>query len=62
MLNPDDRNSVPPCLLNQDVNVRYNRSPRMSSRHDTVLHVDDEECGVWPVVERGHKVAYLQRR
>ena len=31
----------------------------MSPLDDAVLHVDDEECGIWPVLECGHGLTLL---
>jgi len=55
VLNPDDRNSVQPRLLNQEDNVRHNQGSRVSRRDDTILHVDNEERGRWPIFKRSHK-------
>src|SRR5262249_60876068 len=44
----------PPGLLHEAANVRNDRIALVIALDDTFLHVDDEECGVRPVLECGH--------
>jgi hypothetical protein len=51
VLDPDDGNLLPPRPLDQAADVRDDRVALVSSLDDAVLDVDDEECGVRPVLE-----------
>src|SRR6185312_5024827 len=59
MLDPDNGDLFPPRLLDQAADVRDNRVALVSAPDDTVLHVDDEECGVRPVLQCGHSLPLL---
>ena len=54
MLDPDDGDLLPPRLLDEAADVRDDRVALVRPLDDAVLHVDDEECGVRPVLECGH--------
>ena len=59
VLDPDDRDPFPPRLLDQAADASHDRVALVSLRDDAVLHVDDEECGVRPVLECGHGLPLL---
>ena len=40
--------------VDQRADVGDDLVPVVRARHDAVLHVDDDQGGVGPVVERGH--------
>ena len=54
VLDPDDGNLFLPRLLDEAADVRDDGVALVVSLDDTVLHVDDEQRGVRPVLERGH--------
>ncbi len=54
MLDPDNRHPFSPRLLNKASDIRDDRVALVSPLDDAVLHVDDNQCGVRPVLERGH--------
>lgn len=54
MLHPDDRDTVAPRLVDEPADVRDDRVARMRVLDDTVLHVDNQECGIRPVLESAH--------
>ena len=45
---------VPARLVDEAADVGDDRVAFVRPRHDPVLHVDDEECGVRPVLQCGH--------
>jgi hypothetical protein len=49
------------AFSNQAADVRDNRVALVSPLDDAVLHVDDEERGVRPVLECGHGLPLLTR-
>ncbi|GAC1547025.1 MAG: hypothetical protein NVS3B16_18540 [Vulcanimicrobiaceae bacterium] len=51
MLDPHDRNPFPPCLFDKAADVRDDGAAFVSILDDAVLHVNDEERGVRPVLE-----------
>ena len=59
VLDPDDGDPFPPRLLDKAADVRDDRVALVSPLDDAVLHVDDEECGVRPVLECGHGLPFL---
>jgi hypothetical protein len=54
MLDPDHRDLLPPGFTDKAADVRDDRVATVCLRDDAVLHVDDEERGVGPVLQRGH--------
>src|SRR2546430_9873201 len=54
VLDPDNGDPFPPRLLDKAADVGDDRVALGSPLDDAVLHVDDEECGVRPVLECGH--------
>jgi len=54
VLDPDNGDPFPSRLLDKAADVRDDRVALVSPLDDAVLHVDDEECGVRPVLECGH--------
>jgi len=54
MLDPDNRNALLSCLLDQGADVRDDGIALMRSADNSVLHVDDDERGPRPVLECGH--------
>ena len=54
VLDPDDGDLLPPCLLDEAADVRDDRVSLVGALDDAVLDVDDEEGGVRPVLECGH--------
>src|SRR5205823_7799681 len=54
VLDPDDGDPFPARLLDKADDVRDDRVALVSPLECAVLHVDDEECGVRPVLECGH--------
>jgi hypothetical protein len=60
-LHPDDGNPFPPRFLDKAVDVRDDGAALVSSLNDAVLHIDDEECGVRPVLERTHNLSFCSR-
>ena len=61
VLDPDDGNPFPPRLLDKAADVRDDRVALVSPLDDAGLHVDDQECGVGPVLECGHILPLLTR-
>src|SRR5207237_9095206 len=59
VLHPDDGDPFPPRLLDKAADVRDDRVALVSPLDDAVLHVDDEECGVRPVLECSHGLPLL---
>lgn len=59
MLDPDNGCPFPPCLLNKVADVRDDRVALVRPLDDAVLHVNDDECGVRPVLECGHGLPLL---
>ncbi len=53
VLDPDNGDPFPPRLLDKAADVRDDRVALVGLRHDAVLHVDDEKCGIRPT-ECGH--------
>jgi hypothetical protein len=60
VLDPDDGDPFPPRLFDKAADVRDDRVALVRPRDDAVLHVDDEERGVRPIRECGHRLP-LQR-
>src|SRR5205085_11232949 len=54
VLHPDDGNQFPPRPLDKAADVRDDSVALVSLLDDAVLHVDDEERGVRPVLECRH--------
>jgi len=54
VLDPDDRDLLGPRLLDEAADVRDDCVAFGRPLDDAGLHVDDEECGVRPVLECGH--------
>jgi hypothetical protein len=54
VLDPDDVDLFPARLVHQAADVRDDRIALVISVDDALLHVDDEQSGVWPVLECGH--------
>src|SRR6185295_14130152 len=54
VLDPDDGNPLAPRALHQGADIPDDRVARMRLRNDADLHVNDEECGVRPILECGH--------
>jgi hypothetical protein len=54
VLYPNDGNPFPPRLLDEAADVRDDGAALVSSLNDAGLHIDDEERGVRPVLERTH--------
>src|SRR3989442_10713767 len=59
VLTPETGTPSPPRLLDKAADVRDDRVALGSPLDDAVLHVDDEECGVRPVLECGHGLPLL---
>src|SRR5205823_6712793 len=59
VLDPDDGDAFLPRLLDEAADVCDDRVALGSPLDDAVLHVDDEECGVRPVLECGHGLPFL---
>jgi hypothetical protein len=56
MLHPDDRDIRLPGLLDEAGDVGHHRIPLVRSADDSVLHVDDQQSGIRPVLQRGHVI------
>ena len=54
VLDPDDIDAGGARLVDQGGDIRDDAVAVVRLRHDAVLHVDDEQRGVRPVLERGH--------
>jgi hypothetical protein len=54
VLDPDNGDLFPPRLLDKAADVRDDRVALVRPLDDAILHVDDEECGVRPVLECRH--------
>jgi len=54
VLDPDNGDVFPPCLLDKAADLRDDRIALVSLIDDAVLHIDDEEGGVGPVLECRH--------
>ena len=54
VLNPDHRHPVPARALDEAADCRHDRVTFMGPLDGRVLHVDDQECGVRPVLKCGH--------
>jgi hypothetical protein len=54
VLDPDNGDVFPARLLDEAADVRDDRVAFVRSCNDAVLDIDDEECGVRPVLECGH--------
>jgi hypothetical protein len=50
----DDGDLLPPRLVDKAADVRDDRVTFVIPVDDAVLHVDDEQCRVRPVLECGH--------
>ena len=59
VLDPDDGNLLLPGLLDEAADVGDDRVAGVCSPDDAVLHVDDEERGVRPLLECGHGLPFL---
>src|SRR5829696_2121164 len=59
MLDPDNGDPFSPRLHDKPADVHDDRIALMSSLDDAVLYVDDEECGVRPVLKCAHLVSPL---
>jgi hypothetical protein len=59
VLDPDNGDPFPPRFFNETADVRDDRVALVSSPDDTVLHVDDEERGVRPILECAHTLPFL---
>ena len=59
VLDPDDGDPLPPRPLDEAADGGDDRVALVSPRDDPVLHVDDEECGVRPVLECGHSLSLV---
>src|ERR1041384_7612482 len=56
VLHPHDGHVCLAGLVDELGDVRHDRVTRVGAGDYAVLHVDDEEGSVWPVLERGHRV------
>ena len=54
VLDPDNRDPFSPRLLDEAADPPDDRVSLVSPRDDAVLNVNDEECGVRPVLESAH--------
>jgi len=59
VLDPDNGDPFPPRFLDKAADVGDDRVALGSPLDDGVLHVDDEQCGVRPVLECGHGLPFL---
>jgi hypothetical protein len=59
MLDPDNRDMLPPRLLDKAADVRHDRFALVTVGHGGVLDIDDEQRGGWPVAESGHGLPFL---
>jgi hypothetical protein len=59
VLDPDDGDPFPARLLDQAADVGDDRVTLVSPPDNAVLHVDDEERGVRPVLQCGHGLPLL---
>jgi hypothetical protein len=59
VLDPDDGDQFPACLLHEAADVRDDSVAPGGPLDDAVLHVDDEERCVRPVLERGHGLPFV---
>jgi hypothetical protein len=59
MLDPDNRDMLPPRFLDEAADVRHDRIALVIPGHDAALDIDDEQRGGWPVAESGHVVPFL---
>jgi hypothetical protein len=62
VLDPDNGDPFPPRLLDKAADVRDNGVALVRPLDDAVLHVDDQECGVRPVLKCGHRLPFLMQR
>jgi len=61
VLDPDDGDPFLPRLLDKAADIRDDRVALVRPADDAVLHVDDKECGVRPVLECGHRLSPRSR-
>ena len=54
MLDPDHGHGLSPRPLDEIGDVRDDPIAVVRPFDGVVLHVDDEQCGVWPVFKDGH--------
>ena len=54
VLHPDHGHPLPPRPLDKAADIRDDRVALVSPLEGGVLHVDDQECSVRPVLKRGH--------
>jgi hypothetical protein len=54
VLDPDNGDLFPPRLVDKAADVRDDRVALVRSLDDAILHVDDQERGVRPILECGH--------
>ena len=54
VLDPNDGDPFAARLLDKAADARDDRVALVSPLDNAVLHVDDEKCRVWPVLECGH--------
>jgi hypothetical protein len=59
VLDPDDGDLLPARLVDQGAYIRDDRVALVIPADDAVLDVDDDECRVRPILERGHGVLSL---
>jgi hypothetical protein len=59
VLEPDNGNPLSPRLLDKAADIRDHHVALVGPLDDAVLHVDDHECSVRPVIERGHGLPLL---
>src|SRR5215207_987985 len=57
VLDPDHGDPFTPRLLDKTADLRDDRVALVCPLDNAVLHVDDEECGVLPVLECGHDLS-----
>ncbi len=62
MLHPDHRYVFAARLLDETADVRDDRVASRRALDDAVLHVDDEERCVRPVIECGHALPFAPKR
>src|ERR1700733_10654310 len=55
VLDPDDRDLLQPRFLNHALDIRHHCVTLVVPIDHAGLRVDDEECGIWPVLECGHR-------
>jgi hypothetical protein len=59
VLDPDDGDLLLARLVDEAADVGDHRIALVSFLDDALLHIDDEQCGVRPILKCGHRFPLL---